>query len=61
MIDKRFRIIPHGVSYSQLFTDVELKCQSCHEIVNKVVYEERTGIGTWICKNMHLSKEKIGV
>lgn len=60
-MNRIFKIIPDGVSYDQLFTDVELKCQVCIEIVNKVVYSERTGIGTWICKNMHLSQEKIGV
>ena len=60
-MNRTFIIIPDGVSYSQLFTDIELKCQSCDQVVTKVVYEERTGIGTWICNNMHLSREKFGV
>jgi hypothetical protein len=60
-MNRIFKIISDGVSYDQLFTDVELKCQSCDQIVDKVIYEERTGTGTWICKNMHLSQEKIGV
>ena len=61
MIDPRFRIIKDGVSYDTLFTDVSIPCKTCGESVSKVIYTERTGEGTWICSNMHLSKDVIGV
>lgn len=60
-MNRIFKIVPDGVSYDQLFTDVQLNCQVCDKVVTKVSYSERTGMGTWICQNMHLSREKIGV
>jgi hypothetical protein len=61
MNGRLFKIIPDGVSYDTLYNDVVLFCKTCGIEVNKVIYSERTGIGEWICSNMHLSKEKIGV
>lgn len=61
MIDPRLRIVKDGVSYNMLFNDIDLECQSCGVIVNKVSYSERTGVGEWICQNNHLSRGVIGV
>lgn len=56
-----FKIVPDGASYTTLYSDVEVECKSCGDIVTKLSYFERTGLAEWICKNMHLSREKIGV
>jgi hypothetical protein len=58
---RQFKIIKDGVSYNMLYTDAELKCQTCDVIVNKVSYSERTGIGEWICPELHFSRGVIGV
>jgi hypothetical protein len=55
------KIIPDGVSYNTLYDNVVLNCKTCGIEVNKVSYSERTGLGEWICFNMHTSREKIGV
>lgn len=61
MIDPRLKIIRDGSSYTTLFTDINIECTTCKEIVSKVYYSERTGVGEWICSRMHLSKDVIGV
>jgi hypothetical protein len=61
MNNRIFKIIPDGVSYHTLYNDVVLLCKTCGVEVYKVVYSERTGIGEWICSEMHLSREVIGV
>lgn len=60
-MNRQFRIIKDGVSYQMLYTDAELPCQECGVIVNKVSYSERSGIGEWICPELHLSRGLIGV
>lgn len=60
-MNRQFKIIKDGVSYNMLYTDAELKCQTCDIIVNKVNYSERTGIGEWICPELHFSRGVIGV
>lgn len=61
MQNKIFVIRTDGASYQTLYNNVEFPCQTCGVIVNKLSYSERSGIGEWICPEMHLSKEKIGV
>lgn len=61
MSKRIFKINKSGPSYDTLYTDVELPCQSCGEIVTKVIYSERSGIGEWICSSMHQSRDVIGV
>lgn len=60
-MDRKFKIIPDGASYNILYTDVDLACQTCGAIVNKVSYFERTGIAEWVCPQLHFTREKIGV
>lgn len=56
-----FRILPEGASYRILYSDVNFLCQTCGVSVNKMSYDERSGIGEWICPDLHHSTEKIGV
>lgn len=61
MSGRIFKIIPDGPSYHTLYDDVVFVCKTCGVEVYKVTYSERTGIGEWVCPEMHLSREKIGV
>lgn len=61
MTKRTYRIIKDGASYNILYTDAEMPCQTCDAVVDRVSYNERTGIGEWICPYLHFSRGIIGV